>query len=675
MNEAAKKTPEEAQPALFSRITGLLPALFRLYERFCRRLAGEYVYNVGFFLSTWFCGPVGLYIWESARGGRLRRFIRGLAAWLILALGLFVFFAGFGWLLALLTLLPGRPFRWIVRKLRLTRPWKAPEIPKDLTFKLEALDIVSLLFIAFIFLALVANRDDIVRAHDMVSDSDPAYHMAVARQILELGHVPRWDRWEYAPFGRPHLYPPLLHHLIAFFAGSPDDVVFGFNTLQILLLPLALFSAWYFTRWLFGPALGFAAVIFASMEGAFVLSQGMVLPAAIVTALLPMILMAFLTRRTTALVVLLTISFYTHLGMPFLVMLGLLVLAVKYREYFPEFRKAAAFSGFFYVPWLFRLLRYHSWLGTSSGMMGPAKNVVEVVLRGLLQLQMLNLVLLLLALWAWRRDKDERLGVVKGVLIGFLPMLFSYGGRYFMHTWPLWAILVARNVEGWLERARAKAAEGDEKGQRSLRRRILTLVFVAFLPLPIVTVGMPGNPGLGIFPWPTAADTAVIVAFWRTEPDEDFARMADFIKATMKPGRIPDRPPPPDKRDGDTYVKYLAGEEYAALRSGIVHIGRERFGSIYFGDWISTATGCRVDTGGWGPEVRRPLMKEEVERARADDAMCLFAFRRKHGGFKDEEVETLTGLHGLEWTRRFGKHYLVGGRGIPPAGGEAADLF
>jgi hypothetical protein len=56
-------------------------------------------------------------------------------------------------------------------------------------------------------------------------------------------------------------------------------------------------------------------------------------------------------------------------------------------------------------------------------------------------------------------------------------------------------------------------------------------------------------------------------------------------------------------------------------------------------------------------------MAAEVARAREEDPRCLFAFHKK-GGFGDEEIATLVERHRLEWRRRFGTEYLVGGRGI-----------
>ncbi|MHC5053863.1 MAG: ArnT family glycosyltransferase [Planctomycetota bacterium] len=660
------------------------------YERLCERIASPGAHNIGFFLSTAFLGPVGLYVWESREGrGWLGRAWRGVLAWAMLLAAL-RFFLPFGFVIALPTLAIGRPLRWLLRVTRLSRRRETPDVPRSLTFEIRILDVASLVFISVIFLVMVANRDELARM-DMVTDSDPTYHMAVAKQIItHKGRLPEWDYWEYAPFGRPHLYHPALHYLIAFFSWKTGDVVHGFNTLQMLLYPLALLGGWYFARWLFGAAGGFLSLIFLSMGMFYLVSQAMAMPAALVTALIPPILMAFLAKRTRATVLLLTVALYTHgpVGVPQLVVLGLLVFSMRYREWFPFFRKVSAFAGLLYLPWVVRLLvlDYPAWFGTSSGAMGPAKDAAELVARGLLQLQIINPILLLLAFRIWWRDRDERLGVVRSLLVGFLPMLFAYGGRFFMHTWPLWAMLVARNFEAWLSRPEAAAEAGDATARRSLRRRSLAFVALAFAPLPVITIGMPGAGRVRPIPCVTGLNASFVLALVRTEPDRDFDRMAARIRKLMCPSPPPSEPPrhegppfdgkdPPTRKVGEKfYDAYLEGSDYAELRRGIVHIGTDpgdesfwadRLGSMYFGDRIVAATGCRVDTGGWGPEVRSPLMQEEVARAREEDPACLFAFQKKGKGFTDESVpEALRKRHRLDWIRRFGTHYLLGGRGI-----------
>jgi len=709
--------PGEGRTSVLARVAWFLPALFMRYERLCERVASRGVHNVAFFLSTAFFAPVGLYVWESRRGRALPgRIGRGVAAWALLILAAGAILNG-GWALGAIALVLGRPIGWLLRVTRLARARPSPEVPGRLTFDARALDVAALVFISLIFLVFVANRDDLSRM-DGVVDSDPAYHMAVARQIIDHGgRLPRWDYWEYAPFGRPHLYHPGLHYLIALFSWKSGDVLHGFNTIQMLLYPLALFGGWYFARWLFGAACGFLALIFLSMETAFLFTQAGVLPAAVVTAMIPAILMAFLARRTVATVVFLTVALYTHgpLGVPQLVVLGLLVFSMRHREWFPFFRKVAAFAGLLYLPWIVRMLELDglAWFGSSVGAMGPARGAVEVVGRGLLQLQIFSPILLLLAFRTWRRDGDGRLGAVKSLLLGFLPMLFAYGGRYFMHTAPLWAVLVARNFDAWLASPEPTAEEGDPAARRSLRRRTLAFVGLAFVPLPVISFGMPGA-GRGMRVWPgfTGTNVALHTAFHRSEPDRDFERLAGHIRALLPPSPLPTNPPRPDPPghrplrrrnlkmedrpsmtdlgmtprqyrrylDGPvngvgrhTYEAYLGGARHADLRGRIVHIGEGRiagnpfalrYGSLYLGNRLTVATGCRTDTGGWGPEVRSALTSREAESAREAPTKGLFVFFDKENTIPDHEAERLRRDHALDWMRRFGPHYVLGGRGI-----------
>jgi hypothetical protein len=704
-----------ASPSPVARVTGSLPALFMKYERLCERVATRGVHNLAFFLSTAFFAPVGLYVWESREGrGWIGRLVRGAAAWALLIAAALIFLNG-GWIAGVAMLALGRPLRWLLRVTRLSRARPSPDIPRKLTFEIRTLDISALVMISVIFLVMVANRDTLKRL-DPVTDSDPMYHMAVARQIIDQGRLPRWDYWEYAPFGRPHLYHPALHYLIVLFSWKSGDVVYGFNTLQMLLYPLALLGGWYFARWLFGAAGGFLSLIFLSMGMFFLVSQAMAMPAALVTALIPPILMAFLAKRTLPAVLLLTFALYTHgpVGVPQLVVLGLLVFSMRHREWFPFFRKVIAFAGLLYLPWVVRMFELDglAWFGSSVGAMGPAKDGAELVKRGLLQLQIINPILLFLAFRTWWRDGDGRLGVVKSLLLGFLPMLFAYGGRFFMHTWPLWSILMARNFEAWLARPESAAEEGDPAARKSLRRRTLAFVGLAFLPLPVVMVGM--NPHRGLHPAPgiTALNASVFLALGKVEPEPEFERMAACIRRLLPPEPMPTAPPRPDptgheplRREGldekpksmhdldktpeeyeawlaepvngvggeRTYDKYLKDADYLELRERIVHIGEKgvpgnpfvlKYGSLYLGNRLTVATGCRTDTGGWGPEVRSVLMAREVARAREAPTPGLFVFFDKAKVIPDSEAARLRKAHSLDWMRRFGPHYLLGGRGV-----------
>ncbi|RLG55612.1 MAG: hypothetical protein DRN99_02070, partial [Thermoproteota archaeon] len=42
---------------------------------------------------------------------------------------------------------------------------------------------------------------------------DTPYHLLMGKMFSDYGKVCLWDYYEYAPVGRPNLYPPLLHVL------------------------------------------------------------------------------------------------------------------------------------------------------------------------------------------------------------------------------------------------------------------------------------------------------------------------------------------------------------------------------------------------------------------------------------------------------------------------------
>ena len=159
-------------------------------------------------------------------------------------------------------------------------PWKIGDHP---------LDRMTLLFIGLIFLVFAINKE---RMLDFTDPSDHFYHMAVAQKILEYGGIPLWDDWEFAPVGRPHLYPPLLHLLIAFFAGTPDQILLGFATIQMLLYPTALLSYWFLYRTFLSPSLAYLSIIALSMEFMFTIGCLIGLPASVVNVLWSLILLS-----------------------------------------------------------------------------------------------------------------------------------------------------------------------------------------------------------------------------------------------------------------------------------------------------------------------------------------------------------------------------------------------
>ncbi len=331
---------------------------------------------------------------------------------------------------------------------------------------LERLDRWALGLIAIVFLLLLINI-----GHLKPSMSDTWYHVGVAKQFMAEGGIVGWDWWNYAPTGRPHLYPPLLHLILAFLAGLTGSAIIASQLCAVTFMPLGLLTTWCAARRILGAAPALVAVLLVMTDMMHFIIMEAHIAGCLINILLPVLLVAFLARRVWWSILLLTLMFYSHLGFPLCVALGLLVFGARYRGYLRPALKVVGISALFFTPWLSHVLAHLDWLPVlrQGGMPGT-------FLTKLLSLQGFNLLVLTAGFWglavAPRRQPERMLPAY--MLIGFLPILLSYGGRYTMHTMPLWAILGA-SVLGGMLRPAAPA------------RRIAGIMLLTLLPWPTLS--------------------------------------------------------------------------------------------------------------------------------------------------------------------------------------------
>ena len=145
---------------------------------------------------------------------------------------------------------------------------------------------------------------------------DPYYHLLIARQVVDAGGPMAYEWWEHAPVGRPHLYPPILHLLLAFLLQSglsPVTVI----RLASVVLPVALLASVYIAmRRLAGPSVALAALGAALTPFAFHLHCAITLAATLGMMELLWLLIALEEHRPAAAGSLFVLLGYTHLGLP-----------------------------------------------------------------------------------------------------------------------------------------------------------------------------------------------------------------------------------------------------------------------------------------------------------------------------------------------------------------------
>ena len=73
---------------------------------------------------------------------------------------------------------------------------------------------------------------------------DIYYHLLTAWGFIKAGGYTTWDFWQYAPIGRPNIYPPLFHIILAMFMKAGIGKIFLARLFSVALPALFLFTLW-----------------------------------------------------------------------------------------------------------------------------------------------------------------------------------------------------------------------------------------------------------------------------------------------------------------------------------------------------------------------------------------------------------------------------------------------
>lgn len=533
--------------------------------------------------------PLGLWLWNHPINRNWLRIPARILSYPCFFLGTILFFAGF-WRFALIYIAIAF-FQWLDRTLALRTPLQQTD-PNAPLFQ-HALDKFSLGLIALVFVLLAVQKENLL-AYSGISDN--YYHMAAARNILTQGTVPYWDDWEFQPMGRPHLYPPGLHLLIAFFAGTPERVENGFSNVQMLQYPFALFTAWLLVRKVTTPAWAYLSLIILMMHFMYNFGNLLALPASIASSLWPLIILCILKKKPYWGAILLGAAFYFHTGMPVLMCLAFFVLGLYRRDCMKHALFVIAGGLIIALPWTVRYYANADWM--HSG--GPQGWTLDAILNRLGWLQILNPIMIGLVIWGWFRSRKHGTEVFRSQILGFLPMLFQYGGRFFMHGALFLAPLAAFHFKSWAEGA-------------ITRRRALLLPLIGLIPLPCLSLMGPNDSiKPAFFPGVTMMHMAVVATVNRNIPMyEDEEAVCREIIETSSP-------------------------------DAIVHLPE---GPPHFADYVNVKTGLRTDAGGWG-EVSKEEMWQAIVDHRASDAAGPYITFSTQSIPTDREI------------KQFGKYYF-----------------
>jgi hypothetical protein len=313
---------------------------------------------------------------------------------------------------------------------------------------------------------------------------DPYYHLFISRQMIEANGPIGYEWWEFAPVGRPHLYPPVLHLFLSMGLKAGLGPIFVLRLASLLLIPLVFVSIYNLVRLFAGEESALASLWAAMIPVSFALHGTITLAASLAIIEMSLCVMAIEKNRPIAAGLLLGLMFYTHLGLPWVFLVSL----VCYLLFNPGLVKVALKASFgilLAIPWFFHL--------------ALNARFFQIVSRYENQALELNLGLCFFALIGiivsfMRRGKY---GLFAALLIGFIPFAFKFSYRWVSGE-GLFPVIILCGIG--MREASIYLSKFFEKNKHSFWRKqkplfLMMLLWVFALCMPSIALTLPTKEG------------------------------------------------------------------------------------------------------------------------------------------------------------------------------------
>jgi hypothetical protein len=191
--------------------------------------------------------------------------------------------------------------------------------------------------------------------------SDSWYHLSVIKAFSEKG-LTLHDWWEFAPFGRPHLYSPLFHLINVLILKVTDLGLIDLAKLWgVVTFPCILISGWLAARSLFDRRAALLTLLLISLNVNLFFSF-ILMPATYAVCLWPFLFILILRKKYIFSAALLSIIFYIHFGIAAVAALSLFIFGLFRREYSKDIALISCLSALACSPWLIHLYLNRSFI-------------------------------------------------------------------------------------------------------------------------------------------------------------------------------------------------------------------------------------------------------------------------------------------------------------------------
>jgi len=222
------------------------------------------------------------------------------------------------------------------------------------------------------------NRKDGERLYDVISVSiivlivifsfirfkylpqfiDGYYHLSCANAFITSGGWTGIDWWDFAPYGRPHLYPPFYHLLLSLMISLGVGGLNSLRIAEVVIVPLFFFCLWYIFRNDISRSFSFLFLVVSSSFFSFYSSVSGNIPASFAIIFGVLSWHYLKKRKIISSALFLTLAFYTHAGIPWIFVISLVIMAIFYKEYRKASLGAVLISVIFALPFIIHEARY-----------------------------------------------------------------------------------------------------------------------------------------------------------------------------------------------------------------------------------------------------------------------------------------------------------------------------
>ncbi len=247
---------------------------------------------------------------------------------------------------------------------------------------------------------------------------DIYYHLSVMLGFNQAGGFFTREFLEYAPVGRPHIYPPLLHIPMLLFYKLGFSKIFIARLFDFAIYPLTLAVIWQVIRNVFSPRLAFFVILAWVSCYSLSLAISNLMPFSLALLLALLAFLCIEKNKVFCAGLLLGLSFYTHALMPWLAVLCFFLYAALNPDRRRQSFKACLSGILLGLPMLW--YQYQNRMYFKLAASSPA-SIIEI--------NILVYLLSLIGIVAALRNKGNNYFFIC-LILAMLPLNFTHKTRY-----------------------------------------------------------------------------------------------------------------------------------------------------------------------------------------------------------------------------------------------------